>query len=200
MYLRFICIWHCDSSGLFTLALLYHFPTIWLIKLHCSWLWKIYRWQVTVMTSFDLESSSSSMGMDDQSSSTLGYEKLMLFILIPTFLIWWNKFVAMCKWSKSLRKVVDWKAWTGLDSQVQTDHTTCIEVAAFSYFFVEMWKIFITISAPQCDEREMTPMSPLTWIMVLVHLRAGLSLYVIEMVITRIQGSEVYCFLLKMNT
>lgn len=60
-----------------------------------------------------------------------------------------DKFVEMCKWSKSLRKVVDCKAWTGLDSQVQiVDHTTCIEVADSSYLFVKMWKIFITFSAP----------------------------------------------------
>lgn len=46
MYFRFICcVCHCASSGLFTLALLYHFSTIWLIKLHCSWLWEIYWWQ-----------------------------------------------------------------------------------------------------------------------------------------------------------
>ena len=49
-----------------------------------------------------------------------------------------DKFVEMCKWSKSLRKVVDCKAWTGLDSQVQIDHSTCIEVADSSYFFVEI--------------------------------------------------------------
>ena len=50
--------------------------------------------------------------------------------------------------------------------------------------------LMLCFSCPEREKRRMTPMLPLMIIMVLLHLRVGLTLYfILKMGITRIKGS-----------